>query len=525
MILVPHKQTVLLRARDPSKIMSIIPHSRLIDYERHNVAVRYGLDEVKVLRNMGVNVPPPIEHMYSWPGKHTPFPHQKVTAGFVTLNDHCFVLNEMGTSKTASVLWAADNLMNIGKVRKVLIVAPLSTLERVWKDEIFNVLMHRTAVVLHGTKERRLDRLAADVDFYIINHEGLGVIHKQLMARHDIDMVIVDEAADYRNSQNERYKQLRSLVYHRRPRPRVALLSGAPCPNAPTDAWALARLVRPDAVPQYFGTFRRQTMMPTFGGKWAPKPEAEQLAYAAMQPGIRFKKSEVLKDLPPVLFSDRVVPITAQQRMEYARMKKEMAIDLQSAGGVARIVAVNAADATTKLRQILCGVIRVPNTPDYVVLDHAPRTQELLACIGQASAKVIVVVPFKGIIETLRAEIAPHYSVEVVNGDVTPRARNDIFARFRSDPDPHVLLCHPKVMSHGLTLVEADVLVFYAPIYSNDQYQQVKDRINRPGQTRPMTIVRLGGAPLEWKIYKALDDQQLTQSKILELYQAEMEST
>ena len=100
--------------------------------------------------------------------------------------------------------------------------------------------------------------------------------------------------------------------------------------------------------------------------------------------------------------------------------------------------------------------------------------------------------------------------------------RNEIIRQFKESPDPHVLLCHPKVMSHGLTLTEADTMIFYAPIYSNDQYMQVRERLNRPGQTRHMTMVRIAANALEWSIYKALDERTVTQETILELYKREL---
>ena len=70
------------------------------------------------------------------------------------------------------------------------------------------------------------------------------------------------------------------------------------------------------------------------------------------------------------------------------------------------------------------------------------------------------------------------------------------------------------VMAHGLNLTEADTLIFYAPIYSNDEFQQVADRFNRAGQTRKMTIVRIGAHPLEWDIYRQLDGKATTQNSI-----------
>jgi SNF2 family DNA or RNA helicase len=136
-----------------------------------------------------------------------------------------------------------------------------------------------------------------------------------------------------------------------------------------------------------------------------------------------------------------------------------------------------------------------------------------------ANAKVLVVVPFKGIIQLLKPEVeAAGHTCEIVNGDVPMNKRSEIFKAFKTQADPHVLLCHPAVMAHGLNLTEADMLIFYAPIYSNDEVEQVNERFNRAGQTRPMTIVRIGAHPLEWAIYRMTDTRKQAQNSILELY-------
>ena len=96
--------------------------------------------------------------------------------------------------------------------------------------------------------------------------------------------------------------------------------------------------------------------------------------------------------------------------------------------------------------------------------------------------------------------------------------RNKIISDFKMTPDPHVLLCHPTVMAHGLNLTEADVLIFFGPIYSNDEYQQVLERFNRAGQTRKMTVIRIGCSALEWGIYKRVDEQQNIQAAFLDMY-------
>jgi SNF2 family DNA or RNA helicase len=515
MLVHPPSRSLLLRSKDPQAIQALIPQNRPIDFQGHNLAVRHGLDEVRLLRNLGINAPSPILTYYNWPGKYPkPFEHQRQTAAFLTLHPRCFCLNEMGTAKTASALWAADYLMLHRKIHKVLIVAPLSTLELVWMHEIFSTLMHRKAVMLYGSKERRIERLGQDADFYIVNYDGLPTIGPYVTGRYDIDLVIVDEAAAYRNAGTDRYSTLLGVIGKRR----LWLLSGTPCPNAPTDAWALARLVNKDRVPQYFSQWRRQTMIQISQFKWVPRADSYRMAYDAMQPAVRFKKADCL-DLPPVITERREADLSDEQKSTYRAMKNRMVMDARGQ----QISAVHAADQINKLRQILCGAVRNTETGGFVMLDHAPRFQVLVESIEQASAKVVVIVPFKPIIEHLHRQLALTWSVEVINGDVSRSARTEIINRFKNTPDPHVLLCHPAVMSHGLNLTEADMIIFYAPSYSNELYQQVQERINRPGQTRPMTVVRIGAGYLDWEIYRMVDGKAVTQENILSLYKREVE--
>lgn len=514
MLIHPPTQSVLLNVVDPFEIRSLLPKSRIVEHPDYNVVVKHTLESAKVLRNLGWECPTPIQTEYDWPGKYKPFQHQRVMAEFLTMHRRCFNLSEMGTGKTAGTLWAADWLMETGRVRRALILSPLSTLDRVWKHDIFDVLMHRNCSVVYGTREQREHALAVPADFYIMNHDGVMIqpIAEAIARRPDIDLVIVDEGSMFRNHDTKKYKALKKML---RPDQRLWWLTGTPCPNAPTDAWAQAQLISPSKVPQWFGAFKRMTMMELGRFKWAAKPDAYNIAYEAMQPAVRFKKSECI-DLPPVVYEDRQAGLTKEQRAAFDTMRSAMIADANQH----TITAVNAADKINKIRQILCGAIKDPTTETYVTLPHGPRTQVMLECIEQASAKVIVIVPFKGIINSLVTEVEPHYSVAVLNGDVSPNVRDKIIAAFKQTPHPHVLLCHPKVMAHGLNLTEADTLIFYAPIYSNDEFQQVVARFDRAGQTRKMTVVKIAAHPVEWEIYKALDGKRLTQENILSLYKS-----
>ena len=506
-------KSVVLKLRDPSRILTALPGlSRSIDADEGNVQIKHTFETTLKLNELGINVPSPISYQYNWPGKYEPFEHQRPMADFQIRNVKNLNLSEMGTGKSAPALWAADYLMTLGEVRKALVLAPLSILETIWQQDIFDVLMHRSSVVTHGDREYRVNALSMDVDFYIANHDMIA--HKEVATlvrkRKDIDLIILDEASFFRNHRNISYKFFAWAIENKK---RVWFLTGTPCPNAPTDAWALARIICPQRVPKFFGSFHRMTMRQVSQYKWLPVKGAEQIVFDALQPAWRIKKKDCIS-LPPLTVANRQTQLTAEQQKQFKLMRDFMILQHKTT----KITAINAADAIIKLRQICCGSVKNGHNI-YETIDHSTRLKELVAVINEASAKAIVVVPFKGIIRTLEDELAKHFSLAVLNGDVSIRERNRIIHAFKSGPDPHLLLCHPRVMAHGLNLTEADTTIFYAPIYSHDQYAQVIERFNRAGQTRKMTVVRIAAHRFEWDIYDLLDNRALNQDSILKLYE------
>lgn len=449
---------------------------------------------------------------YQWPGPYTPMSHQIETTRFMADNPRSFVLNDMGTGKTASALWAIDYLIEHGYIEKALIVAPLSTLERVWRDEAFKLITHRRVQLLYGAAQKRKEAYERDWDIGVVNYDGLPILAKHIATDSKLNCILVDEATAYRNSNIARFDLMERLSERM---DYFWLMTGTPTPQAPSDAYGLAKILRNGLAPKFFGSFRRATMFEARPHRWVPKPDGYEKAFRILQPAIRYRKEECI-DLPPMTIQGWDIDLSKQQRTAYKYMQKKMKLEFSHSGG--HITAVNAADKINKLRQIACGVIRDTKAGEYLVLDHKPRLEATLEAIEHASAKTIVVVPFKGIINHLAYEIGQHYSVGLINGDVSTKRRNQLVTEFMNTPKPHVLLVHPRVMAHGLTLTAADTMVFYAPIYSNEENQQIIQRINRPGQTRKMTVVQLGATGIEWQMYNTIDKRAEGEARLLNLY-------
>ena len=514
----PHKK-LILNLRDPERITTIMPSARtLVHKGKTLVAVPHKLEEVRVLRNLGFDAPAPMGYYYDWPGLYKPFIHQKTTAEFLTLNPRAFCLNGMGSGKTVSVLWAFDYLKKLGLVKRMLVISPLSTLERAWGDEIFRHFPELNFAVLHGDRKKRHQLLANDFDIYIINHDGFknDQTVKLLNAREGLDLIVVDEIASFRNNATDRWKALNALINGSKKlgmeRKEWAWgLTGTPIPNAPTDAWAQVKLINPSNAPGYFGQFRDTVMKPAGPFGWSMRETALETVRAAMQPSVRFSREECI-DLPPTTFVTRQTTLTPEQKKAFDEMLKTLMAETESG----QVTAINEAVKLSKLLQICCGsAIGVDG--DNVLLPNGPRTELVREIIEEAEAKVLVFVPFTASLNRIADELKKDYTVEVVDGSTSKSKRDTIFKDFQQAKAPRVLVCNPQTLSHGLTLTAANTVVWYAPISSNETYMQACARVTRPGQKLNTLIVNIEATELERKIYARLMGKEKVQSILLDL--------
>lgn len=508
----------LLRTRNPDKF-SIIPKHKIVGEKDgiYEIAVHFGLDEARVLRNLGVKkVVSPIDGKYDWPGRFQPFAHQRETASFLTLNRKAFVFSEPGTGKTMSALWAADYLMKINEVRRVLILCPLSIMTSAWMQDLNNSIIHRSAIVAHHSQAaRRLEMVKGDYEFVITNYDGLNLIADEIVKDGTFDLVIVDEANAYKNVSTKRFKSLQMIL---KPTTYLWMMTGTPAAQSPLDAYGLAKLVNPTGVPKFYTGWRDKVMYQATRFKWLPKPTAGDDVHDALQPAIRFTKEQCL-DLPPVVTVTREVPLTAQQNKYYAMLKDRMV--MQAAGET--ITAVNAAAGVNKLLQISAGAAYTDNA-EVVEFDCSPRLNVLLEVLEETTRKVLVFAPYRHSIDTITDFLQKHQiDCAQIHGDVTPAKRTLIFKQFQTTQSPRVLIIQPQAASHGVTLTAADTVVFWGPVMSVETYLQCCARTDRVGQNSDkVTIVHIEGSELEKRMFKRLASRVDDHALLVKLYEEEL---
>ncbi len=514
-----NNQVLVVRTKFPSRITETIKKSKVVQKngEVSEVAVNWGLHEAQTLRTLNLkNVPSPIIRDYKWPGAYPPMAHQKDTASFLTLHKRAFCFNEQGTGKTAAAIWAADYLIEQRLVNRVLVICPLSIMQASWQSDLFKCALHRTVAVAHGAREKRKSLVNSNAEFVIVNYDGVETIADTILEDGTFDLIIVDEANAYKNVNTKRWKTLQKLI---KPTTWVWMMTGTPAAQSPTDAYGLAKMVVPHAVPRFFGAFRDMVMTNISRFKWIPKYNSQQTVFAALQPAIRFIKEDCI-DLPEITYTARHAPLTAQQEKYYQILKKDM---LLSAAGE-EVSSVNAATNLTKLLQISGGAVYTDsgNTMEFDVSNRLSVVQEV---IEEASHKVLVFVPFTHTIMLLSEYLSKNgITSEIINGQIPVNKRTDIIKRFQENPDPKVLIIQPQAAAHGVTLTAANVIIWYAPVTSIETYLQANARIHRQGQKNPMTVVHITGSPVETKLYGMLQNKLNVHTQLVDLYKNEISS-
>lgn len=505
MIVHPETRSLIL-GPDPI-IRDVVPTAEDFDYKGKTLLrIPHRTEEALVLRNLGYAFEPPIRHYYDWPGRFAPMAHQLETAGFLTSYRRALCLSSPGTGKTLSCLWAADYLLQEGVVKKVAIVAPLSTLQVVWGKELMHHFPHRHFELITGTKKRQTDKLRkVGVDFVVINHDGFTV---RSGVMDDVDLVIYDEATAVKNPSARRFRVLyRWLTKHDA---WLWMLTGTPIAQSPLDAWALAKLVQSKTLTCSYTAFRDQTMTRITQFKWVPKPIAPHICHTVLQPSVRHTLDECV-DIPDMHYVDRQCSLTDNQRAAFSEMRKDAVVLAHN------ISAANAAVLIGKLLQICVGCA-YDAFGKHIHFDSGDRYAALLALIEEIGDKVIIYVPLRGAQDYLyNLMLSQGFDVATVHGGVGKSERAVIFDAFQNTDKYKILIAHPTVASHGLTLTQAKAIIWYAPIYSLERYEQANARIRRLNTEGKRTVYHLYATSFEKEMYTRLKNKQQVLTEFLSL--------
>ena len=436
--------------------------------------------------------------------KTKPYAHQ-LKALEKSWNKKCFAyFMEMGTGKSKVLIDNVSMLYDQGKINGVLIVAPKGVYKNWYDQEIPNHLVNHIEknVVLWQAaitkqQQQNLDTLfktGTDLHILIMNVEALSTkkgvdFAAKFLNSHDT-MMAIDESTTIKNPEAKRTKNIvnlgRAAKYKR-------ILTGSPVTKSPLDLYKQCEFLDPWLLDhQSYYSFRtRYAIMKTanFGGR-SVQIVVGYRNLGELSDKLKPFSDRVLKDdcldLPSKTFMKRTVQLTSDQFKVYQQMKREALAMMNGK----MITTANALTQLMRLQQITCGHFKAD---DGTVQDiKSNRLDELINVLNEIEGKVVIWAHWQSdvrqIIKALVEEFGENCFVDYYG--LTPQdERQDNIKRFQNDDKCRFFVGTPQTGGYGITLTAASNMVYYSNGYDLEKRQQSEARIDRIGQTKPMTYI------------------------------------
>ena len=204
---------------------------------------------------------------------------------------------------------------------------------------------------------------------------------------------------------------------------------------------------------------------------------------------IRRRKEECL-DLPPKVYTRRLVELTPEQQAVYKTMKREALMIL----GGELFSTMNVLTQLMRLQQVVAGSLRSSETGETIILKNN-RVQTVLDLLEETSGKAVIFAVFQTDIQELEKAIAKKFganSVASYYGKTPQDKRQKIINTFQEpESELRYFVSNPQTGGRGITLTEASTMIFYSNSYDLELRVQAEDRIHRIGQERSCTYVDL----------------------------------
>lgn len=443
--------------------------------------------------------------------RFTPHAYQKKAIDKIINQAACGLFLEMGLGKTVITLSAVSDLIVLGDVQKVLVVAPLRVAQSVWSQEAkkWDHTKHlRTVRVLGSAAERRA-ALAQDADVYIINRENVSWLVEEIGSKWPFDMVVLDELSSFKNRSSARWKAIRKI---RRNIRRIVGLTGTPAPNGLIDLWAQVYLLDGgEALEHTLGGYRERYFRPGRRSgmmvyEWVPRQGAEDAIYKRLEGLCMSMKSVDYLQMPERITNVFKVPLSPKARHAYDEMQRDMLIEWKDE----TITAANAAAVTTKLLQLAQGAVYDEAGNWHVI--HDAKLDALEDIVEAANGKpVLVYYAFKSDLERLKCCFPE--AVELRTDDDVERW---------NDRQIGMLLAHPDSAGHGLNLQNGgSIMVWFGLTWSLEKYQQANARLYRQGQKETVVIHHIvAGGTVDERVLRVLEGKATLQDELMEAVKA-----
>ena len=448
---------------------------------------------------------------------YQPHNYQRQATQFIIDHDEAAIFLGMGLGKSVITLTAIWQLMlDYFTIHRVLVIAPLRVARDTWPTEIakWDHLRGLTVSVAVGTKQDRLNALAASAMVTVINRENIPWLVGQYGDGWPFDMVVIDELSSFKNHRAKRFTALVKVRPHVK---RWVGLTGTPASNGLMDIWAQFRLLDGgERLGRFITRYRERWFTPDKRNgmqvfTYKPREGAEDEIYDAIADMTLSMRTTDHLQLPELTVTTMPVKLEPKERKVYEQLKADLVLQL----GEATIDAANAAALSGKLLQLASGAIYTGDGEWTAVHDRKLDALEDLVEAANGNP-LLVAYWFTHDRERIIARF-PQARELKTSADIEAWNKGAIT----------LALIHPASAGHGLNLqAGGHLLVWFSLTWSLELYQQTNARLYRQGQLEPVTITHLvAEGTLDEAVLKALDAKDATQAALIDAVATELTTT
>ena len=452
--------------------------------------------------------------------KTKPYAHQLTALENSWHKEEFAYFMEMGTGKTKVLIDNLAMLYDKGKVDGALIIAPKGVVGTWYNQELPNHLADHIENVtvlwqanINKKQQEKLDQLfktGHELHILVMNVEALSTDKGKLFAakflRSHKSMLAIDESTTIKNPKAKRTKNILSLgdiCKYRR------IMTGSPVTRNPLDLYSQCEFLNPRLLQftSYYAFRNRYAEMKTIHvhGRSVNVvhkfQNLKELSETLKPFSYRVLKQDCL-DLPEKVYIKREISLSLEQKKLYEQMKKQAIAVLNGK----QVTSVTVLTQLMRLQQITCGHFTADDGSIQPVKNN--RLAELLDVLEEVEGKVIIWGHYqedvKNIVNILTEKYGPG-SVVSYYGLTPQEERQKNIKRFQANNGVRFLVGTPQTGGYGITLTEANTVIYYSNGYDLEKRMQSEDRAHRIGQKKTVTYVDIiAQDTVDEKIVKSL---------------------
>ena len=420
---------------------------------------------------------------------------------------------QMGLGKTIVTLTSIVDRMRAGQVKKTLIFGPLRVIQAVWSRESkkWEHTKHLRFSVLHGTKDKRNRALFSDADIYLCNYENMNWLAEQLDHYYlsqgkpiPFDMVVYDEVSKLKNSTTKRMKggtRDRQDKWGTEHKIKITGwkkmvdqfkfrtgLTGTPSSNGYMDLHGQYLAVDGGERLGEFITHFKDSYFTSdhMGWKYTPSDVGKQIIEQKIS-DITIKMDSVdYLDMPACKITNLLVDLPLKARKAYEDVEKQLFTALDNG---TEIEVFSKSAVSNKCLQFCNGSPYENSESDKFEALHDAKLDALEDILEEAGGKpVLCSYSFKADAERIMQKFKKY---KPVNMTAARSADTEMIINKWNDGHIKLMIGHPASMGHGVDGLQdtGSIVVWFGCNWSLELYEQMNARINRQGQTKPVSII------------------------------------